>query len=137
MISATATFDQASLDRARKVLGKYSGRPLEERLRRATTQAARLMVNPIKAASPRRTGALMSSVKARASRGQSAFGRTIVASVGPTARHRHLVIQPHRIVTPGGRDTGRMTTGNPFVDRATASHRDEAIRIVSEITFGP
>lgn len=128
-------FDPKSVERARKTLDKYRDRALTEKMRRATLQVARMLVGPIKAASPRRTGVLSNSVKASASRSSGAFGKAIGAQVGPTAPHRHLVIQPHRIVTPGGRDTGKRTTGNPFVDAATEPRIDEATRIVSQIVF--
>lgn len=66
----------------------------------------------------------------------SAAGTGSLASafVGPSSRiapHRHLVIRDHRIVTPGGRDTGRRTTPNPFVDHAVQPRQAEAVRIVS------
>lgn len=127
--------DQKAIDKARKTLARYEAKPLQERAGRAMLQVTRMLVGPVKAGAPRRIGALQSSVKARAT---TQRGSKVIAGglVGPTARHRHLVIQPHRIVTPGGRDTGRQTTGNPFVDAAVEPRIEEATRIVTEITFG-
>ena len=129
MSEVSVQFDQKSLDRAKKTLAKYQGKPLADRLRRGATQAARLLVNPIRAASPRKTGKLAGSVKAYSAR----VG--IGATVGPKAPHRHLVIQGHRIVTPGGRDTGRRTRANPFVDSVAASHGDAAVREIKRVLF--
>lgn len=129
--------DQKSLARAKKTLEKYQGKPLEERLRRATLQAGKLLVPAIKSAAPVRTGNLKNSVSALNPRGIN--GKLMSASVGPRGRlgaHRHLVIRPHRIVTPGGRDTGRRTAGNPFVDEATRprieSVKREIYKVVNE-----
>lgn len=55
--------------------------------------------------------------------------------MGPTAPHRHLLIRGHRIVTPGGRYTGRMTKANPYVDRAASGHERKAADIVRRIWF--
>lgn len=134
MSNLSFEIDQRSIERAEKVLAKYEGRSIEEKLRRATLQAARLLVNPIRAGSPVVTGNLRRSVKAWTRR-QRIGGRTLAAGVGPTSPHRHLVIRPHRIVTPGGHDTGRKTSGNPFVDAAVAPRQAEAVRVVSQILF--
>lgn len=123
--------DPRAVARAQKVLAKYHGRPLQERLQRGTLQAARMLVGPVRAASPvGPTGNLRKSVRAAKSRTDP-----LAAFVGPKAPHRHLVINPHRIVTPGGRYTGRRTSGNPFVDAAVQSRADDVARIVGEIVF--
>lgn len=130
MTENTVQFDQRSLDRAKKTLAKYQGRSLGELLKRGAVQATRLMVGPMRAAAPRgATGRLKASVKAGTA--QSGVG----AIVRPTDRKRHLVIQPHRIVTPGGRDTGRRTQGNPFVDAVGTQYADAAVREVMQILF--
>jgi hypothetical protein len=128
-------FDAKAIARITRKLEKAQGRPLMEKMRRATLAAADLLVQPIRSAGPRnRTGLLRRSVRARAAR--KSFGvRSIGALVGPTAPHRHLIIQGHRIVTPGGRYTGRRTVANPYVDRAAAGHQRKAAELVRRIWF--
>lgn len=117
---------------AKIMLAKHTSERLRGRLQYAALQGARVLVPPIRAAAPvGPTGNLQRSVTAWVGRervGAAADG----AGVGPLAPHRHLVIRPHRIVTPGKRDTGRRTTGNPFVDAAVESNKDEAMRVVIE-----
>lgn len=123
-------FDQRSIKRARDMVDKYRGKRLAERLTRGAVQATRMLVNPLRAVASRDKGEHVRSIKARAARG-------IGGIVGPTDRKRHLVIQPHRIVTPGGRDTGRKTVGNPYVDAVASSHTDAAVREIANILHGP
>lgn len=127
--------DAKAIARIKRKLEKAQGKPLEEKMRRATLAAADLLVSPIRAAGPRnQTGLLRRTVRARAAR--KSFGvRSIGALVGPTAPHRHLIIRGHRIVTPGGRYTGRRTAPNPYVDRAAAGHERKAAEIVRRIWF--
>ncbi len=105
-------------------LEKYRGKPLADRLNRGALEAARLVGEHIKAEAPvGKTGKLKGSVRAsKRSRGG--------AYAGPRAPHRHLVIRGHRIVTPGGRDTGRRSKANPFPGRAANAARPAAIAIV-------
>ena len=142
-------FDQASIARTKKILAKYQGRPLKERLERGTMRAAQMLVSAVRAYAPKgATGNLKASVKAWKSGARhtaasgKAFGSGFVAAagVGPTGRqgaHRHLVIRGHRIVTTGGRDTGRRSIANPFVDAAVQPRLGEALRIVSAELFRP
>lgn len=137
-------FNTKDLARIQKKLEKMQGKPLGERMRKATLAAADLMVKPIRAQTPKGpTGHLRRYVKARPmykryfnySLNVADIGwrtQTFGALVGPTSPHRHLVIRGHRIVTPGGRDTGRSTRPNPFVDRATRGHQRDALRIVKD-----
>jgi len=63
-------------------------------------------------------------------------GRTIgTAIAGPNAPYRHLVIRGHRIVTPGGRDTGRRSRANPFVDRAVDAARSLIVEVVQRVLY--
>lgn len=113
---------------AKKVLNKYRTTP--GRLQYASFQAARYLLGPIKAATPVRSGRLRDRTKAwAAKRGE------IGAGVGPLAPHRHLVIRPHRIVTPGGRDTGRMTSGNPYIDATLETNKDGAWKVFTDTLF--
>lgn len=104
-------------------LEKLRGRPLADRLNQGALEAARLVAEKIKAEAPVKTGKLKGSVRAsKGSRGG--------AYAGPGAPHRHLVIRGHRIVTPGGRDTGRRSKANPFPGRAADAARPAALDIV-------
>ena len=152
--------DKRSVERAKKILAKYQGRPLAEKLERGTLQAARMLVNPIRAVTPvGPTGDLRKSIRAASPKnktvgfagafqplavlmGANNIGGGIFRSayVGPSSRvapHRHLIARGHRIVTPGGRDTGRRTAPFPFVDIGTRGKVEEARAIVSRILFGP
>ena len=141
--------DTRALKAFRKRVERYQGMPLTQRMQKGTLEAARLLVPSVRAAAPKGpTGNLKRRVSARQMRARGGSGtdygiflfgqkgKTLSAVVGSTAPHRHLVIRPHRIVTPGGRDTGRRTTGNPFVDRAVEPRAAEAMRVVSRAIFG-
>ena len=118
------TVNQADIDRIVKRIDKLKGEPLAKRERAAISGAVRMLVTPIRSQTPERTRRLWWSVKVRALRKRSwqagpLSGTELAAyAVGPTAPYRHLVIRGHRIVTPGGRDTGRRSRKDPFVDRA-------------------
>lgn len=138
-------FDTKALARFRKRVERYQGLPLAQRMQKGTLEAARLLVPPTKVAAPvshdKDPGGLRQKVKARQSRARDVFGnltkqKTYGAEVTSTARHHHLVIRGHRIVTPGGRDTGRRSVANPFIDEAAAPRAAEAMRVVSRAIFG-
>lgn len=118
MIKVYLELDQKALGRALTRLQRYEGRAFGTRVSRAYLEGAKLLVAPIRAKAPKGpTGNLRKSISARdwkRLRGHE----VAVVSVGPRAPHRHLVIRGHRIVTPGGRDTGRTSRANPFVDEA-------------------
>lgn len=126
----SVTVDQRALDRADKRLERYQGRYLHERARRVYLEAARLGVRPIQAWAPVKSGALRRSVRARNVRTRA--GEMAAATVGPRAPHRHLVIQGHRIVTRGGRDTGKRSRANPFVDAAFEAYGEQAQRFIRD-----
>lgn len=130
--------DEKALARFTKRVERFRGLPLRARLAKATLKAADYMVPPIRAGSPKGpTGNLRKSVRARPAKKRigNALQPTLGALAGPVAPHRHLVIRGHRIVTRGGRDTGRRTSGNPYVDEAMERHGSAAMRIVSRILF--
>ncbi len=100
---------------------------------KAIVAGARVLVAPMRAAAPKVTGTLRKSVKVSNRRGS--------VSVGPTARHRHLVIRgtrPHEIRP---KDDGSLrfggghaevvhhpgSKGNPFVDRAFRANRERVL----------
>ena len=133
------TVNQADIDRIVRKLDGMQGAALQKKEAAAIQGAVKLLVNPIRSQTPERTRRLWWSVKVRKLRprrtnlgsvgigsgtlkvsalsGLSA-GEVAAYAVGPTAPYRHLVIRGHRIVTPGGHDTGRRTRPNAFVDRA-------------------
>lgn len=130
--------DEKALTAFTKKVERYRGLPLRARMAKATLKAADYMVPPIKAATPKGpTGNLRKRVRARPAKKRigNSLQPTLGALVGPTSPHRHLVIRGHRIVTPGGRDTGMRTSGNPYVDEAMERHASAAMRIVSRILF--
>lgn len=121
-----------------KRVERFRGLPLRARMAKATLKAADYLVRPIRANTPKGpTGNLRRQVRARPAKKRigTTLAPTLGALVGPTSPHRHLVIQGHRIVTPSGRDTGRRSTPNPFVDEAVQRHKGEAMRLVSRILF--
>lgn len=130
MPRARVTFDIDDRDvaRVRKKFERASGRSLYVRLQRATLTVGDLIKRRVQSISPRQTGYLRRSVKVRPIRrgGRSTTG----VLVGPVAPHRHLIIRGHRIVTPGGRFTGRRTQPNPYVDRAASGFERKAAELV-------
>lgn len=118
------------LEHARKILERYRDRSLMERLGRGTLATARLLVPAVRSAAPvgptRRTRTTVRAAKARRGTG---------AILGSRSYSRHWTIRGHRIVTPGGTDTGKRTTPNPFVDAAVAPRIDAALRHVSDVLF--
>lgn len=80
-----------------------------------------------------RTGALRGSVTARVARLRP--GEMAAASVGPRSRrapHRLLITHGHRIVTPGGRDTGRRVPADPWVDEGFKEYGEKAQAFVTK-----
>lgn len=138
-------FKPGEIARVKKSYERFRGLPLRGRMAKATLKAGDMLVPYIRAASPvgpprdPNHGYLKRSAKSRPAKER--FGGTLQATlgvlVGPTSPVRHLNIRGHRIVTPGGRDTGARTKPNPYVDRAVSGRIDEAKRIVSQIFFGP
>lgn len=116
----TVTVDKKAIDRQLRMLAKYDKRPLATRAQKAYLAGARLMVAPIRAqiqaAGLIQTRAFYRSVKARSARLR--MGEMAASSAGPTDNKRSLLIRGHRIVTRGGRDTGRRTRAYPVMDDA-------------------
>lgn len=134
--------DPKAVARAQARLEKFRDKPLHVRMDKATKAAGELLVKPMQAAAPKRTGKLRKSIASRTAtnrdkavigRGfQRATGGDRVALIGPRAAHRHLIIRGHRIVTRGGRDTGRRTQPNPFVDAVAHRHHANAIKTMRD-----
>jgi hypothetical protein len=131
--------DQRSLQRGHALLDRYRDAPLQKRMSKAVLAAATVLEGPVRDASPvsrdKDPGGLKRSVRARPWRSRKTFveGKgwrtqsSTEANVGPLAPHRRLVIRGHRIVTSTGRDTGRRTRANPYVDAVAARHYRRAI----------
>lgn len=155
----SVTLDKRALKAFQKRVERYQGKPLAYRLDRGTSEAAKLLVPSVRAAAPKGpTGNLKKSIRAYSKRSKGGGSTTSLlrgpgistvfmasqgslssAFVGPSSRvapHRHLVIRGHSVVTPGGRDTGRQSIPNPFVDNAVKPRAAEAIRVVSRAIFG-
>lgn len=149
--------DTRALNAFKKRVDRYQGKSLRYRMDRGVYEGGKILVPSVRKAAPKGpTGNLKKSVGAFRVKGgpsvkrlasgrassavfASTQGQLTQVYVGPGARtapHRHLVIRGHRIVTPGGRDTGRSTTGNPFVDEAVKPRQAEALRVVSRAIFG-
>ena len=136
----TVELDVRAIRRFQKRVERYQGLPLAQRMQKGTLEAARLLVPAVRSAAPKGpTGNLKRRVTAKQHAFRGTFtGRTktMDAVVTSTAPHRHLVIQGHRVVTPGGRDTGKRSIPNPFIDRAATPRAAEAMRVVSRAIFG-
>lgn len=129
--AGSVSFEVSAKDIARvqAKLKKASGKPLYQRMQRATLAAGDLVKSRVQAVTPRKTGHLRRYTKSRL--GRNRWGQAgLVVLVGPTSPHRHLVIRGHRIVTPGGRYLGRRTRANPYVDRATRGFERKAAELV-------
>jgi hypothetical protein len=130
----SAEISPKDIARVKKRFDQNRGKPLAARLGIATRKAADLLRGPVAAASPVKTGRTRKSVKSGTLRARGPV-EVAAGKVGPTSYAAHLAIRGHRIVTPGGRYLGRRTRPNDFVDRATAAHRAEVVRIVRDMAF--
>lgn len=114
-VAVWVDFDRRDITRFNKRLDKWQGKPLETRLRKAVEAGARLLVNPIRAQAPSRTGELRRSVKP--SRTLKSRDGWISVKVGATKRvpykGRTALLSAFLI-----HGTKRGVESNPFVDRA-------------------
>lgn len=145
--SMALQLDERSLARGRRLLDKYRDAPLMTRMQKATLAGARVLEGPIRQATPvshdDKPGQMRRSVRARSARVRTRYvpGRgwrsaaSTEAVVGPRDPKSHLVIRGHRIVTRGGRDTGRRTQPNPYVDAVAERLMDRAVEEMREHIF--
>jgi len=124
-----ARLDERSYNAAMKRLEKYEGRKFTKRMEAAYLAGGRLAVSPMKRRAP---GSLAKKVTTRKGRPPSGY----FIQVGTKSRRPHagLVAKGHRIVTPGGRDTGRRTRPNPYVEDTIAAYEGRIIKFISEAT---
>lgn len=139
--------DQRGLARGYKLLDHYRDASLYKRMQKATLAGAKVLEGPIRSATPvsrdSDPGQMKRSVRARSAKVRTAFviGKgyrskaSTEAIVGPRDRKSHLVIRSHRIVTRGGRDTGRMTRPNPYVDLVADRLYRKAVAEMREYIF--
>ena len=125
---AEMKLDERSYNAAMKRLSKYEGAAFKKRMEVAFLAGARLAVSPMK----RRAPGSLTKVSTRKGRPPSGY----FIKVGTKSRRPHagLVTKGHRIVTPGGRYTGRYSTPNPYVEQTIASYEGRIIRFISEAT---
>lgn len=124
--------------RGRAMVDRYQGKTLMTRMQKATLAAAKTLEAPMRAATPKKTGHLRRKTRAQQLGqrvGWRQYAKTVNADVGPRSPHRHLVIRGHRIVTPGGRDTGRRSRANPYVDVVAQRHYARAIAEMRRYIF--
>lgn len=130
--------DQKSLAKGRAMLDRYRDKPLRVRMAKAALAAAKVLEGPMKAATPdgpdndpqlrKRTSARPRRVRKTFVEGKGWRTQSSEeAIVGPRSGHAHLVIRGHRIVTRGGRYTGRYSRRNPYPDSVARRHQARAI----------
>lgn len=112
-------WDQAGLSRFNRYLQTHEGRLLQRAIDQAIGKAVRPLGSLLKAAErgsgiKNRSGAHYRSINVHKPRKRA--GEVAAYTAGPTDRKKHLLIRGHRIVTPGGRDTGRRSKPFPYVE---------------------
>lgn len=129
---------EKDIARGKAMLDRYQGKGLMFRMQKATLAAAKTLESPMRAATPKKTGHLRRKTRAEQISQRTGFrtyAKSVNASVGPRSPHRHLVIRGHRIVTPGGRDTGRRSRANPYVDVVAQRHYAKAVAEMRRYIF--
>lgn len=130
--------------RGRNLLDRYQGANLTVRMQKATLAAAKSLEPAMRLATPvapegtKDRGNLRKKTRAQQLGQRVGFRRyakSVNADVGPRSPHRHLVIRGHRIVTRGGRDTGRRSRANPYVDVVAQRHMARAIAEMRRYIF--
>jgi hypothetical protein len=112
-------FDRAGLSSYDRLLETHSGKALEKLIDKAAGKALRPLAGRVKASERssgihNRTNRDVNSIALRKPRKRP--GEVVAYTVGPKDQKAHLLIRGHRIVTPGGRDTGRRSRAFPYVD---------------------
>lgn len=133
MFELKVDWDQAGLRRVDRFIGTFEGRELAKRIDRAIGKQLRPLVSKMKSAEKssgisNRTSQHYRSIRMRKPRKRA--GEVAAYTVGPSDRKRHLLTGGHRLVTPGGRDTGRRSRAFPYVAEVV---RREAPEIVGRI----
>lgn len=125
--------DQRSYDRAIKRLEKYEGRPFKARMEAAYRAGLGLAGAPMRRVAPVKSGLLARKISTK--KGRPDPGYIVRYGTKSRAPHAGLVSKGHRIVTPGGRDTGMRSRANPFVEQTIAAHEGRITRFITEATL--
>ena len=136
--------DQKDFQRGRDLLDRYQGKSLNIRMQKATLAAAKSLEPAMRLATPvapegtKDRGHLRRKTRAQQlgqRTGWKTYYKSVNADVGPRSPHRHLVIRGHRIVTRSGRDTGRRSRANPYVDVVAQRHYARAVAEMRRYIF--
>ena len=130
MISLKVDWDAAGLRRVDRFLGTYEGVQLARKIDKAIGTHLRPLVGKLKAAERssgirNRTKAHYRGIRLRKPRRRA--GEVAAYTAGPSDPKRHLLIRGHRIVTPGGRDTGQRSRAFPYVEPVIEREAPEII----------
>lgn len=117
MIQISVQWDTAGLTSFDNYLGTHEGVQLHKIIDKAIGKEVKTMVPPLRAAElasgiHNRSRRHYRSIKARKPRLRA--GEVTAWTVGPSGPVAHLLVDGHRIVTPGGRDTGNRTRAFPY-----------------------
>jgi len=135
-LKVTARMDARSYNRAITTLKKWEGHPFRTRVIKAHEAGARLLIAPMRRVAPKRRGGLAKSISAK-----KAFPtpRGYIVGVGVKPRgggkggaHGHLLSKGHRVITPGGRNTGKSTPAHSFIQDTIEGHEDRVLRFIQE-----
>lgn len=126
-------WDKAGLSKYDRLLETHEGKALERQIDNAIGKALRPLGGLLRASEMasgivNRTRRLYRGIKVRKLRKRP--GEVSAWAAGATGPTAHLVIPGHRLVTPGGRDTGRRSRAFPFVDPVIEA---EAARIQAQL----
>ena len=129
---AEAKLDERSYQAALKRLEKYEGRKFTQRMEAAYRTGTQLTVSPMRRRAPKKTGLLAGKISVRKRRPPTGY----FIQIGSKSRapHAGLVSKGHRIVTPGGRDTGRRARANPFVEETISGYEGRVISFITNAT---
>ena len=130
-VAVVPKLDDRSYARAMKTLGKYEGSKFRNRVIKAFTAGARLLVAPMRRLAPYERGGLAKSIAVRRDWRTRAIIKIGVKPRAPKGAHGHLHSKGHRIVGGSGQEAGYFK-GNLFVQRTIQKHEGRVIRFIQE-----
>jgi hypothetical protein len=118
VLDIKVNWDAAGLRRVDRTLGTYQGKELAKRAEKAMARELAPLTGALRSAEQgsgihNRTNRHYRSIKVK--RLRKRFGEMAAFKAGPAGHTAHLLIQGHRLVTPGGRDTGSRSRAFPYV----------------------